>query len=159
MAAFTGVAAIALVIMMGMMIAIFKSVSAMRERSTVFLDRWEPVAEDAKKTLSDFRSQSTTILADVKSLSESGRQQMQRVETLLTDVQNAARLSFERVDHSLQQNLARVDETAAAVQNTVLVPVRQARAVAAAVDAVIRHLAGRKRPTVDRVTLDEEMFI
>jgi hypothetical protein len=84
---------------------------------------------------------------------------MQRVETLLTDVQNAARLSFERVDHSLQQNLARVDETAAAVQNTVLVPVRQARAVAAAVDAVIRHLAGRKRPTVDRVTLDEEMFI
>ncbi len=159
MAAFTGIAAVALVIMMVMMIAIFKSVSAMRERSTLFLDRWEPVAEDAKKTLSDFRSQSTTILADVKSLSESGRQQMQRVETLLTDVQNAARLSFERVDHSLQQNLARVDETTAAVQNTVLVPVRQARAVAAAVDAVIRHLAGRKRPTVDRVTIDEEMFI
>jgi len=160
MAAFTGVAAVALVIMMGMMIAVYKSVSAMRERSTEFLDRWEPIADDAKKTLGDFRTQSTTILADVKELTDSGKQQMQRVDTLLTDVQTAARTSFERVDQSLQENLRRVDETTAAVQNTFLVPVKQARAVAAAVDAVIRHLAGsRKRPTVDRVTIDEEMFI
>jgi uncharacterized protein YoxC len=160
MAAFTGVAAIALVIMMGMMIAVYKSVSAMRERSTQFLDRWEPIADDAKKTLGDFRTQSTTILADVKQLTDTGKQQMQRVDTLLTDVQAAAKTSFERVDQSLQENLRRVDETTAAVQNTFLVPVKQARGVAAAVDAVIRHLAGsRRRPTVDQVTLDEEMFI
>jgi uncharacterized protein YoxC len=160
MAAFTGVAAIALVIMMGMMIAVYKSVSALRERSAQFLDRWEPIAGDAKQTLADFRTQSTTILADVKNLTDSGNKQMQRVETLLTDVQTAARTSFERVDQSLQQNLRRVDETTQAVQNTFLVPVKQARAVAAAVDAVLRHLSGsRKRPTVDQVTLDEEMFI
>jgi hypothetical protein len=159
MAAFTGVAAIALLIMMGMMIGVYKSVSAMRERSTQFLDRWEPVADDAKKTLTDFRTQSSTILADVKNLTESGKQQMQRVETLLTDVQTAAKTSYERIDETLQNNLRRVDETAAAVQNTVLTPVKQARAMAAAVDAVFRHLAGRRRPTVDQVTLDEEMFI
>ena len=160
MAAFTGVAAIALVIMMGMMIAIFKSVSAMRERSAQFLDRWEPIANDAKQTLGEFRTQSTAILGDVKNLTDTSKQQLQRVDTLLTDVQTAAKQSFERVDQSLQQNLQRVDETTQAVQNTFLVPVKQARAMAAAVDAVFRHLAGtRKRPTVDQVTLDEEMFI
>ena len=159
MAAFTGVAAIALVVMMAMLIAIYKSVSAMRERSTQFLDRWEPLADDAKKTLGEFRTQSSSILADVKNLTESGRQQVERVETLITDVQAAARVTFERVDQSLQTNLRRVDDTAAAVQNTVLTPVRQARAMAAAVDAVVRHLAGRNRPTVDRATIDEEMFI
>lgn len=160
MAAFTGVAAVALVIMMGMMIAIYKSVSAMRERSTQFLDRWEPIADDAKQTLGDFRTQSTEILGDVKNLTTNSKQQLERVNTLLTDVQAAAKTSFERVDQSLQQNLRRVDETTAAVQDTFLVPVKQVRAMAAAVDAVFRHLAGsRKRPTVDQVTIDEEMFI
>lgn len=159
MAAFTGVAAIALLIMMGMMIAIYKSIAGLRERSTLFLDRWEPVADDAKKTLTELRTQSTTILADVKRLTETGRDQMARVETLIGDVQSAAKISFARVDESLQMNIRRVDETAEAVQNTVLTPVRQARAMAAAVDAVFRHLAGRHRPTVDRATIDEEMFI
>lgn len=160
MAAFTAVAAVALVIMMGMMIAVYKSVSAMRERSTQFLDRWEPIADDAKKTLGDFRTQSTAILGDVKNLTDNGKQQMDRVNTLVTDVHAATKSSIERVDRSLQENLRRVDETTAAVQNTFLVPVRQARAIVAAVDAVIKHLANsRKRPTVDRVTLDEEMFI
>jgi hypothetical protein len=159
MAAFTGVAAVALLIMMGMMIAIYKSVSGLRERSTLFLDRWEPVADDAKKTLLEFRTQSTTILSDVKKLTESGREQMARVETLLGEVETTTRSSLARVDESLQQNLRRVDETAEAVQRTVLTPVRQVRGMAAAIDAVFRHLSGRSRPTVDRATIDEEMFI
>jgi hypothetical protein len=159
MAAFTGVAAIALVIMMGMMIGVYKSVSALRERSTQFLDRWEPIAEDAKKTLGDFRTQSTAILGDVKELTATGKVQMQRIDTLLNDVQTTTKASLERVDQTIQQNLRRVDETTAAVQNTFLTPVRQARAMAAAVDAVFRHLAGRNRPTVDQATADEEMFI
>ncbi len=160
MAAFTGVAAVALVIMMGMMFAVYKSVSALRERSTEFLDRWEPIADDAKKTLGDFREQSSGILADVKNLTDNGKQQMQRVDTLLNDVQSAAKTSFEKVDQSLEQNLRRVNETTEAVQKTFLVPVKQARAVVAAVDAVVKHLAGgRRRPTVDQVTIDEEMFI
>ena len=134
-AAFTGVAAVALLIMMGMMIAIYKSVSGLRERSTLFLDRWEPVADDAKKTLLEFRTQSTTILSDVKKLTESGREQMARVETLLGEVETTTRSSLARVDESLQQNLRRVDETAEAVQRTVLTPVRQVRGMAAAIDA------------------------
>jgi hypothetical protein len=159
MAAFTAVAAIALVIMMAMMIGIYKSVSALRERSTQFLDRWEPMADDAKRTLGDFRTQSSAILVDVKDLTASGRTQMQRIDTLLTDVQTTTRTSLERLDQAVQENLRRVDETTAAVQNTVLTPVRQARAMAAAVDAVFRHLSGRNRPTVDQATADEEMFI
>lgn len=159
MAAFTAVAAIALVIMMGMMIGIYKSVSAMRERSTGFLDRWEPVAEDAKQTLGDFRTQSSAILTDVKKLTETGKTQVDRVDVLLTDLQSAAKTTFDRVDQSLAVNLRRVDETTEAVQNTVLKPVRQIRGMAAAVDATLRHLSGRNRPTVDRATIDEEMFI
>ena len=159
MAVFTGVAAIALLIMMVMMIAVYKSVSTLRERSMVFLDRWEPVADDAKKTLNEFRTQSTAILADVKRLTENSREQLNRIETMLGEAQTAFKTSYARVDESLQENLRRVDETTQAVQNTVLTPVRQVRGVAAAIDAMFRHLAGRNRPTVDRATIDEEMFI
>jgi hypothetical protein len=53
----------------------------------------------------------------------------------------------------------RVHDTTEAVQKTVLVPVRQVRAVAAAFGAIVGSLNARRRPTVDQATLDEEMFI
>ena len=95
----------------------------------------------------------------LKKLTETGKTQVDRVDVLLTDLQSAAKTTFERVDQSLAVNLRRVDETTEAVQNTVLKPVRQIRGMAAAVDATLRHLSGRNRPTVDRATIDEEMFI
>ena len=159
MAAFTGVAAVALVLMLGMMFATYRAISALRERSMQFLDRWEPVADDAKRTLTETREQSAKILADVKTLTESGQQQMQNVAEMLAEFRAGTSDQLQRVDDTLRTTLQRVDETTAALQQTFLVPVRQARGVAAAVDAVFRTLGGRRRPSVDRATQDEEMFI
>ncbi len=44
MATFTGVAAIALVIMAGMVLGMYRSSKAMRERAVRFMDKCEPLA-------------------------------------------------------------------------------------------------------------------
>ena len=159
MSVFTGVAAIALIIMACMMLAVYKSANAMRERSQFFMDRWEPVADTSQKTLEEVRGQAGEILEKVKTLADTSQQQVANVDSLLTDVSDGTKRQMQRVDESVQENLKRVQETTEAVQSTVLVPVQQLRAVAAAVNAVIHHLASKPRPTPDKATVDEEMFI
>ena len=48
MAAFTGVAAIALLVQMASLIGICLTMRRLNKRVNTFLDRWEPLAEDAQ---------------------------------------------------------------------------------------------------------------
>lgn len=160
MATFTGVAAIALVIMAGMVLGMYRSSKAMRERAVLFMDKCEPLAESARQTLEETRKQTKEILVDVKELTASGRKQMTTVESLIEDLSQTARVQAKRVDGSVETTLQRVNETTAVVQKTILEPIRQVRGVVSAVTAVLDHLSGAsRRPTVDRATGDDEMFI
>ena len=159
MAVFTGVSAIALVIQMCFLFGMYRSLKMLRERATAFMDRWEPLAEQAQKTLEQVRGQSDQILKKVEGLADQSKSQLDKVDTLLTDVSHTTRLQLERIDRAIADTVERVHETTEAVQKTVLVPVRQIRAVAAALGAIVTSLNSRRRPTVDQATLDEEMFI
>jgi methyl-accepting chemotaxis protein len=160
MAAFTGVAAISLVAMAGMVFGMYRSSKLMRERVTSFMDKVEPLADSARQTLDETREQTKGILADVKELTASGRKQKAAVESLLDDLSQTARLQAERVDGGVEMTLRRVNETTEIVQKTILEPIRQIRGVVSAVTAVMEHLSGAsRRPTPDRATSDEEMFI
>lgn len=159
MAVFTGVSAIALVIQMCFLFGIYRSVKALRERAMTFLDRWEPLADQAQKTLDQVRGQSDQILKKVEGLADQSKTQLDKVDTLLTDVSQTTRLQLERIDRTIAETVHRVHQTTEAVQKTVLVPVQQVRAVAAAFGAIVNALNARRRPTVDQATLDEEMFI
>ena len=160
MAAFTGVAAISLVAMAGMVFGMYRSSKLMRVRATSLMDKLEPLAESARKTLDETRDQTKEILVDVKELTASGRKQMATVESLLDDLSQTARVQAERVDGGVETTLRRVNETTEIVQKTILEPIRQVRGVVFAVTAVLEHLSGAsRRPTPDRATSDEEMFI
>jgi hypothetical protein len=160
MAAFTGVAAISLVVMAVMVFGMYRSSKAMTARVTSFMDKLEPLAESARQTLDETREQTKGILLDVKDLTASGRKQMATVESLLTDLSQTARLQAERVDGGVELTLRRVNETTEIVQKTILEPIRHVRGVVSAVTAVLEHLSGAsRRPTPDQATSDEEMFI
>jgi gas vesicle protein len=159
MAVFTGIAAVAFVIMAVSLFLAYRSVSALRERAVVFMDRWEPIADTAQKALEDVRQQSSEILTRVRDIAETSQAQLKRVEGIVNDVSDTTKLQLERVDHTMQDTVRRVEETTEALQKTVLIPVRQIRAVAAALSAIVSSLFGKPRPTVDQATLDEEMFI
>ena len=161
MAVFTGVAAVSLLVMLGMLFAMYRAMNELKGRTTTFLHRMEPLAETAESTVKELREKTTPILDDVKLLTEKGQVQMERIDGILTDLQTATKVQLGRVDKSVQMNIDRIEETADTLQKTILVPVRQIRAVAAGFDAAMKQLAGvrRRRPTPDQATLDEEMFI
>ena len=160
MATFTGVAAVSIVVMAGMVFGMYRSSKVLRERTSVFMDKWEPVADSARKTLEETRDQTKGILVDIKELTASGKRQMETVEGLVNDLSQTARLQAERIDGGVETTLRRVNETTEAVQKTIINPVRQIRGVVLAVSAILEHLSGAsRRPTPDRATSDEEMFI
>ena len=159
MAVFTGVAAVALVIQMAFLFGIYRSIKTVQQRSATFMDRWEPVADSSLQLLEQLRQQSNEILTRVGEVAETTKNQVQKVDSLLTDVSDRAKSQMDRVDRTVENALERVHETAAALQGTLLVPIRQLRALAVAVGVIFEHLFGSRRPTVDRATLDEEMFI
>ena len=159
MAAFTGIAAVALVIQMLYLFGMYRSFKALRERATAFMDRFEPLADQAQKTLEQVRGQSDQILKKVDGLADQSKSQLDKVDGLLTDVSQTTRLQLERIDRAIAETVDRVHSTTEALEKTVLIPVRQARGVAAALSAIVGSLNARRRPTVDRATLDEEMFI
>ena len=125
----------------------------------VMMDRVEPLADAARRTLEDTRSQSQEILANVRAMSERGRAQMDQVDGLLTDLSENARVQLARLDETMKTTLDRVNDTSEAVQTTIIQPIQRIRAVTAAVGAFADHLAGARRRTVDKATIDEEMFI
>ena len=81
MAVFTGVAAVALLLQMVFLFGIYRSVRALKERSMLFLDRWEPVADSSLKAL----EQSGEILGKLSDLAEllrTARPELQRAERI-----------------------------------------------------------------------------
>ena len=159
MAVFTGVAAVALIIQMAFLFGIYRAVKALQERSSAFMDRWEPVADSSMKTLEQLREQTNEILQKLSELTDSTKAQIDKVDSILSDVSEFSKTQLGRVDHTVEGALRKLNETSEALQNTLLAPVRQVRAMVAALSAIVESLFGRRRQTVDRATTDEEMFI
>jgi hypothetical protein len=68
-------------------------------------------------------------------------------------------VQIERIDIAVEDTMNRVQETTAAVQTTVLKPVRELNGVVSGLRAAISTLARGNRASVDHATQDEEMFI
>ena len=159
MAVFTGVAAVALLLQMVFLFGVYSSIKALKKRSMLFLDQWGPVAESSLKTLEQLREQSTEIMGKVSDLADATKVQSEKVDSILDDVSSFSKTQLSRVDQTVEGALEKVNETAATMQNTLLAPIRQIRAVAMALSAIVESLFGGRRQSVDRATVDEEMFI
>ena len=159
MAAFTGVAAIALLVQMASLIGICLTMRRLNKRVNTFLDRWEPLAEDAQKTLEDVGRESTEILKQVRELTAVVKAQVDKVDVTIDALSKTTQLQAQKVDETVQILLERVQQTSLSLQQALLTPVKQIRAVGVGIAAMIDALAGRRRSSVDQATQDEEMFI
>ena len=159
MTVFTGIAAIALLLQMVFLFGIYRSVKLLKERSILFLNRWEPVADVSLKTIEDLRQQSAEVLTKVSSLADVTKIQVEKIESILNDVSIFSKTQLTRVDKTVEDALEKVTEATDAMQKTVLAPVHQIRAIATALSAIVGSLFGGRRQNVDQATSDEEMFI
>ena len=99
------------------------------------------------------------VIVRAAEITTSARDQMARLDALVTETSDCVRIQIERIDMVVGDAVTRVQETTAAVQGTILKPVREVNGLISGVRAALSTLARGNRASVDHATQDEEMFI
>jgi ABC-type transporter Mla subunit MlaD len=152
-------AGIAFIVQTLLLFGMYRAAKTVNEKISSLSDRAEPVLDNARKMLEENRPKLTQITDQTLEVVASAKSQAQRLDTLLTDTSDRARAQMERIDFLLEDTVGRVQETTAALQSTILRPVREVHGLVSGVRAALTALARGSRPSVDHVTQDEEMFI
>jgi hypothetical protein len=166
MTAFVIISAIALCIQAGMLTAIYKTTKSLQEKIDPLIPKVESlvvkantVAEQSGRQITEITTRANAILESSQDIVDSTKRQLAIVEDVVGDAAVRARVQMERVELVLEDTLSRAHETVAVVHDGIMRPLREVNGIAAGVRAALGALARGNRPTVDRATSDEEMFI
>jgi ABC-type transporter Mla subunit MlaD len=159
MTAFVIISAIALCIQAGMLAGIYKTTKALQEKIDPLLPKVDNLVAIATSTVEQSSRQITEITSRTNDILDSTKRQLTIVEDVVGDAAARAKLQMERVELVLDDTLSRAHETVAVVHDGIMRPLREVNGIAAGIRAALGAMARGNRPTVDRATSDEEMFI
>jgi ElaB/YqjD/DUF883 family membrane-anchored ribosome-binding protein len=173
MAAFVIISAIALCIQAGMLAGIYKTVKAMQETINPLVPKVESLVpkveslvektsatiEQSGRQITEISTRANEILESGKDILDSTKRQVAIVEDLVGDAAVRAKVQMDRAELVLDDTLSRAHETIAVFHDGVMRPLREINGLAVGIRAALGALARGNRPTPDRATSDEEMFI
>ncbi|HYO81952.1 MAG TPA: DUF948 domain-containing protein [Bryobacteraceae bacterium] len=170
---FVAVAAIALCIQAGLLVGIYKATRGLQEQATSMMPQVRSILSKAETTIDESRrnvveitakaneitAKANEMAAKANDLLDMGKQQMVKLDSVVTDATTRARSQVERAEMVIDDTMTRVHQTVTAVHGGVLRPVREIQAVTAGVSAALQTLMRGGRPSVAQATHDDEMFI
>jgi len=156
---FVFLAAIAMLIQAGTLLGLFIVARRIQEKVTVMTGPITGLIDTSKKTLQTVEGHIDRIGASSNAILDSTKQQMVKVDSLLTDASTRAKVQMERAEMVLDDTMGRVQQTVSFVQSGVIRPVREVQGIVTGLRTALTHLGRGGRPTVDHATADEEMFI
>jgi len=161
---FVGLTALAIVIQMAVLIAIFvasrKSGKQLESISKEMRETVLPVVSEARSLLAETSPKLRDTIANVSATSTIVREQAERVSVALNDFVDRARQHAVRADQMTTRALDRVEETAAAIDHAVSTPKRKFSALLTGVMAGVGEFTGsRKLQHQKNAVPREEMFI
>jgi hypothetical protein len=162
-----GIAALCILIMAVAAVMMYRVVSMLRVRGERIADRVEPIIDTVRRLadenapkISTITTDTTVIVANAKDVSEVAKEQAHRFAEVGRDFTDRAKVQVARVDAAVDQTVEQVQQVSETVKTAVLKPVREAGAVLAGVKAAVTSYASNgRRPPVDHIPQDEEMFI
>lgn len=159
MTAFVIIAAVALCIQAGMLVAVNKKTKALHDRITPLVPKVESLVETTQATVEQSRRQLAEISAKTNEILDATRTQLAMVEEVISDASTRVKSQMDRVELLLDDTLTRAHETVATVHNGIMRPLRELSGIAAGIKSALAFLGRSNRPSPDRATSDEEMFI
>ncbi|HMF79088.1 MAG TPA: hypothetical protein VK604_25745 [Bryobacteraceae bacterium] len=156
---FIGICALS---MMGTAVAMIGIFFVARDIRGKVMQAWpelQSILASSKRTVERAEKHIETVGATSVSILEITKQQIVKVDELLSDASTRAKVQMERAELVLDDTMTRVQETVDVVQKGVLRPVREVHGILAGIRTAIAYLGRASRSTVERATSDEEMFI
>lgn len=153
------VSAAALVFQAVMLYGTFRAASTIRDRVVELLPKLEGLVDAARVAVDESRAGVAEVRAKSNQILELTHKQLQQLESFLAEAGERTRRQLSHAEAVIDDTLDRVEETVALVHKGILKPVRGAGAVIAGLRTMIQVLMRGNRPSPDRATADEEMFI
>jgi hypothetical protein len=167
--AFIIIAAVAIVVQMAILVAMFVQLKmSMQEFTRIANDlqgRVDPILLRVNRILEDSEERISSVMGDTAEITRLARGQAQKVDRVFTEALERLRIQVIRADQILTGALEVVDEAGTKFRNTLWGPIRQASAVMKGIkvglDMLRRQQNNKREPDgdVDSVSQDEELFI
>jgi hypothetical protein len=123
------------------------------------IDRVRKLADDNAPSITAMVGNAAEISANAKDISGVAKDQAHRFAEVGRDIADRTKAQIARVDAVMDDTVEQVHVAGDNVKAAVMKPVREASAVFAGVRAAVTTLVDGRRPTIDHITQDEEMFI
>jgi low affinity Fe/Cu permease len=156
---FVALAAIAMFIQAVMLIGMFLVARKLQEKILPIIPEVEKVIGVVRRTVESIEKHVEKIGVTSGAILDVTKQQLVKVDELLSDASTRAKVQMERAEMVLDDTMTRVQETVSVVQRGVIRPVREIQGVLSGFRSALAYLGRGRRPTVDHATSDEEMFI
>ncbi len=163
---FVGLATLAMLIQMGMLIGIFLAVKKLQTEFTTMMPQISGVIGVSKKTadvtlrtIEGAEKHIQNIGATSENILKVTMQQVAKIDELISDATTRAKVQLERAEMVLDDSMGKAQETVSIVQRSILRPVREINGLVIGLRTSLAYLGKGSRPTVDHATADEEMFI
>ena len=163
--AFVVIAAIAIVLQMVILLAMFVQLRVAIDRFTWMANnlqgRLDPILLRINRILEDSEDKIGSIMSDGAEITRLARGQAQRVDRVVTDSLERLRVQVIRADRILTGALEVIEETGSKVRSTLWGPVQQVSAVLKGIKVGLDVLRGvqQRRAESDAASQDEELFI
>jgi hypothetical protein len=165
--AFIIIAAIAIVIQMAILVAMFVQLKmSMQEFTRIANDlqgRVDPILLRVNRILEDSEGRISSVMGDTAEITRLARGQAQKVDRVFTEALERLRIQVIRADQILTGAMEVVDEAGTKFRNTLWGPIRQASAVMKGIkvglDMLRRQQNNKPESDMDPVSQDEELFI
>lgn len=138
---------------------LYRSVKKLQEDVSPLIPKAKAALEQAETTLKQAAAELHESAEMAKGLMEAVQEQVEGVDRARQELAAQWRVQSERLDLVLEDIFGRVQEVVGVVHGTVMRPVREVTGMVAGVKAALQTLLLARRPTVDRATHDEELFI
>ena len=162
---FVVVAAVAIVVQMGILFALYRALRQTSERMEGIAGRLEqqatPVLATAAAILDDAKPKIAEITTNLAETSASVRSHVTEVGHATSEIMERARLQAARLDEFVISAAQKVEATSELLQHKVLSPMRRVRAVVTALNAGLSFFKSTRSPRRNSSgeVEDEEMFI
>ena len=153
---FVALTAIAVILQAGVLIAIY----LVTKRTSEQLDKFTRDAGDLMVPMRSVADNLKTVSEDLIELGLSAKEQFRRVEGIITDAGQSIQAQMNRFDRVSKNVAERIDETAEAVQDSIISPFRDVSALAKGLTRGVQFFFNRRARTAEEtVQEDEELFI
>jgi len=160
---FIAVTALAVVLQMAILAAMYFQIRRMSEQMTRILgdfqSRMNPILTRLQMLMEDTQPRLSGMVADVSEIVNLARGQAQKVDRVFTEAVDRLRVQLIHADQILSGTMEAVEVAGSKIRRTVLGPVQQASALIKGIQAGLEFFRSRGRAREGAADQDEGLFI